>query len=121
MFHAVTGGIRIALHQDMTTDTAPPDVVFWHRQLPPLSAEFVGEHTVEAASRRVPGTIAHRDELWEECYTDLMAETRRRLEQEVARFDGRFAHVLDESIDSRHDNVTNESWLRGRFTYTLLR
>jgi hypothetical protein len=50
-----------------------------------------------------------------------MAETRRRLEQEVTRLEGRFAHVLDESIDSRHDDLTNESWLRGRFTYTLMR
>jgi hypothetical protein len=29
--------------------------------------------------------------------------------------------VLDESIDSRHDAVTNEAWLRGRFTYVLYR
>jgi hypothetical protein len=105
----------------MTTDTARPEVIYWHRQLPPLTAEFLREHSVEATSPRVPGTIAHRDEVWDQCYTELMAETRRRLEQEVTRLDGRFAHVLDESIDSRHDDVTNESWLRGRFTYALMR
>jgi hypothetical protein len=50
-----------------------------------------------------------------------MNETRRRLEQEVTRLEGRFAHVLDESIDSRHDDASGESWLRGRFKYILLR
>jgi hypothetical protein len=96
-------------------------VVYWHRELPPLKAEVLGEHIVEATSRRVPRTIAHRDELWDQCYEDLMGETQRRLEQEVKRLDGHFAHVLDESIDTRHDDVTGENWLHGRFTYTLFR
>ncbi len=43
-------------------------VVYWHRDLPPLDAEVIGEHTLEAASSRVPGTLAHRDELWDRCY-----------------------------------------------------
>lgn len=105
----------------MRRETADPAVIYWHRELPPLKAEVVGEHTVEATSHRVPGTIAHRDELWDQCYTDLMAETKRRLEQEVLRLEGRFAHVLDESIDSKHDDVSGESWLHGRFKYILLR
>lgn len=105
----------------MTSGTTEPKVVYWHRELPPFKAEVLGEHVVEATSRRVPGTIAHRDKLWDWCYSDLMDETRRRLEQEVARLEGRFAHVIDESIDSRHDVVTGENWLHGRFTYTLLR
>jgi hypothetical protein len=50
-----------------------------------------------------------------------MRETRHRLEQEVTRLNGRYAHVLDESIDSRHDDTTGESWLHGRFTYMLMR
>jgi hypothetical protein len=29
--------------------------------------------------------------------------------------------VLDEHVDSRHDDVTGEAWLRGRFTYVLYR
>lgn len=102
------------------TQNAPPAVVYWHRQLPPLSATVLGEHTVEATSSRVPGTISHRDEVWDRCYQELMHEATRRIEQEVARLNGRFAHVLDESIDSRHDYVQGESWLHGRFTYTLL-
>jgi hypothetical protein len=81
----------------------------------------MGEHVVEATSVRVPSTLAHRDELWERCYEDLMARTRIRLEQEVLRLGGNYAHVLDESVDSRHDDVTGESWLHGTFTYMLYR
>jgi hypothetical protein len=45
-----------------------PRIVYWHRELPPLEAELVAEHTVEANSSRVPGTIAHRDELWDQLH-----------------------------------------------------
>ena len=95
--------------------------VFWHRDLPPLAAELLGEHTLEAVSGRVPGTLAHRDEIWDRCYAELMAAAHDRLNQEIARLGGHFAHVLHESIDSRHDNVAGEAWLRGRFTYVLYR
>lgn len=95
--------------------------VFWHRNLPPIDADIVGEYVLEAASERVQGSIAHRDELWDRCYRDLIARTEERFEQEISRLDGDYAHVLDESIDSRHDPVTNEAWLRGRFTYVLYR
>jgi hypothetical protein len=39
----------------------------------------------------------------------------------VARLGGRYAHVLDEHIDSRRDDSSGESWLHGRFTYVLYR
>ena len=40
----------------MTTPTAvEPQVLYWHRELPPLTAEAIGEHILEATSRRVPG------------------------------------------------------------------
>src|SRR5262245_57994198 len=94
-------------------------VVFWHRDLPPATAEPVGEHTLEAASARISGTLAHRDELWDRCREDLMATTRRRLEQEVARLGGDYAHVLSEHIEPRHDDRTGEAWLYGRFTYAV--
>ena len=100
--------------------TADHHIVYWHRELPPLDGDVLGEHVIEATSRHVPHTLAHRDELWNECYRDLMDETNRRIEQEVSRLSGRYAHVLHESIDTRHDDVKGESWLRGRFTYTLL-
>ena len=95
--------------------------VYWHRDLPPLAAEELGEHVVEASSGRVSSTLAHRDELWTHCHADLMARAHGRLEQEVARLGGRYAHVLNESIDPHHDDVTAEAWLQGRFTYMLYR
>jgi hypothetical protein len=106
----------------MTTNAeSAPKIIYWHRDLPPLDAEPIGEHTVEAASARVPGTIAHRDELWMRCEDDLMAQTRQRLVAEIVRLGGRYAHVRSESIDTRHDDATGEAWLHGRFEYTLYR
>jgi hypothetical protein len=96
-------------------------VIYWHRDLPPLDAEAVAAHVVEATSMRVKSCFAHRDELWDRCYDDLMAHVDERLHQELARLGGDYAHVLEESIDSRHDDATGEAWLHGRFSYLLLR
>ena len=104
-----------------TSTTGSTKAVFWHRDLPPLDAEVMSEHTLEAVSGRVPGTLSHRDEIWDRCYEELMARTEARLEQEIARLGGRYAHILHESIDSRHDDRVNEAWLHGRFTYVLYR
>jgi len=95
--------------------------LYWHRALPPLDAEPIGEHTLEATSSRVPGTLGHRDELWDRCYQELMANTEFRLAQEIARLGGHYAHVYDESIDPRRDQATGETWLHGRFSYMLYR
>jgi hypothetical protein len=95
--------------------------IYWHRELPPFDAESMGEHIVEATSEHVPHTLAHRDELWQRCYEDLMAKARIRLEQEIDRLGGDYAHVLDEHVESRYDGVTGESWLHGRFCYMLYR
>jgi hypothetical protein len=100
---------------------ASPRIVYWHRELPPVTAEVIDDHVVEATSGRVPGTLAHRDELWDRCYQELMAAAQARIEQEVARLGGDFAHVHDESIDSRHDDAAAEAWLHGRFDYVLYR
>lgn len=94
-------------------------VVFWHRDLPPLDAAVMGEHTVEAHSDRVPGTLAHRDDLWDACYQQLMANATDRVTTEVARLGGRYAHVHGESIGAKHDDVLGEAWLHGTFTYVL--
>ena len=63
-------------------ETTDRQIVFWHRQLPPVSAEVMGEHGLEVTSVHVPGTIARRDDLWDGCYADLMARatagSRRR-------------------------------------------
>jgi len=95
--------------------------VYWHRDLPPADAEILGEHILEATSHRVQGSLAHRDELWDQCYRGLLENTHERFTQEILRLDGDYAHVLDESIDSRHDPATGEAWLHGRFTYVLYR
>jgi hypothetical protein len=96
-------------------------IIYWHRELPPLDAEVLGEHTVEATSRRVQGTLTHSHDLWDRCYDHLMITTRTRLEQEVIRLGGHYAHVLHEAIDTRRDESTDEAWLHGRFTYVLSR
>ena len=96
-------------------------IVFWHRELPPVDADLVAEHTVEANSSRVPGTLAHRDELWDECYRDLMSNAEKRLVQEVTRLGGHCAHVHDEAIDPKRDDAAGEAWLHGRFSYMLYR
>jgi hypothetical protein len=95
--------------------------IYWHRALPPLDADVVAEHTTEATSARVPDTLAQRGKLWDRSYDDLMAQAGIRLEQELARLEGDYAHVLEESIDTRHDGATGEAWLHGRFTYMLYR
>ena len=96
-------------------------VVYWHRDLPPVAAELMDDHTVEATSGRVAGTISHRDELWQHCYDELMTNVADRLRQEIARLGGDYAHVHDESIDVKHDDAAGEAWLHGRFGYMLYR
>jgi len=48
--------------------------IYWHSEMPPLDAEAMGEQIVEATSGRVPGTLTHRDELWNQCYEKLMTQ-----------------------------------------------
>lgn len=116
---------RPDLARDADAQTAHPgddrESIYWHRQLPPAHAEVMAEHVIEAASSRVRGSLAHRDELWDRCYADLMDSARRRLKQEIVRLGGDYAHVLAESIEGRHDDATGEVWLHGCFTYMLYR
>jgi hypothetical protein len=102
-------------------DSGRSKLIYWHHELAPLDAEAMGEHSLEATSRRVPGTLAHRDELWNECYQDLMAQFRVRLKQEIIRLGGNYAHVLSESVDSKHDPVSGQAWLHGSLGYMLYR
>lgn len=103
----------------ITTTALEPQVVYWHRDLPPLTAEAIGEHTLEATSRRVHGTFSRRDEEWGRCYGDLMTQARTRLVQEVARLGGDYARVGEELISPQHDDAVGEGWLYGRFKYVL--
>lgn len=95
--------------------------IFWHRELPPLTAEPVDEHVIEATSERVPGAIVRDGALWNRCHDTLMARVRERLLQELTRLGGDYAHVVDEHIDSRRDDAASESWLHGRFSYLRYR
>lgn len=104
-----------------THGIAEPKRIYWHRELPPIDAQPMGEHVVEASSTCVPDTIAHRHDLWNRCEGELMESARERLRQEVVRLGGLYAHVLDESIEIRHNGSTGEAWLHGRFTYVLYR
>jgi hypothetical protein len=115
--HHVRRG-RIAMN---VLDDSVSQVIYWHRELPPADAQPMGEHVVEASSPRLPDTIARRDELWNRCEDELMSTVRLRLHQEVERLGGRYAHVLDESIETRHNPGTGEMWLQGRYTYMLYR
>ena len=96
-------------------------IVFWHREMPPIDAEVMAEHTVEANSSRVAGTLAHRDDLWDRCYQELMANAHSRIVNEIARLEGSYAHVISESICAKHDYAGGEAWLHGTFTYVLYR
>ena len=102
-------------------DEARHAAIYWHRALPPLDAEPIGEHALEATSSRVPGTLSHRGDLWDRCHRDLMVNTELRLSQEIARLGGHYAHVYDEVIEPRCDQVAGEAWLHGRFFYMLYR
>jgi hypothetical protein len=111
----------VALQEPVTKSNSTKKFIYWHGELPPFDAEAIGEQRIEASSGRVPGTLAHRDELWNQCYEDLMNRVQTRLRQEVARLGGNYAHVLTESVDSRHNAATGEAWLQGRFIYMLYR
>lgn len=95
--------------------------IFWHRELPPRDAEPIGDHTVEATSARVAGTLQQHDGLWDACYQQLMDRAAVRLQQEMHRLGGDYAHVLTEEIEPRHDDRTGEAWMYGRFDYALYR
>ena len=95
--------------------------IYWHRHLPPLDAEVMGDHVLEATSNKVRDSLACRNELWESCYRNLMDTVEDRLRQEIRRLGGDYAHVTSESIDSRHNDATGEAWLHGRIDYALYR
>ena len=95
--------------------------IYWHRDLPPVDAEMLGEHVLEAHSSRMRASFAYRDEAWESCHRDLMEQTKTRLKQEIDRLGGDCAHIVEESVVSRRDDATGGAWLEGRFTYMLYR
>jgi hypothetical protein len=95
--------------------------IYWHRELPPLEAEMIGEHVLEATSSRILGSLDRHGDLWDRAYHELMENAHTRMKQELDRLGGRYAHVLDECVDSRRNDATGEAWLHGLFTYALYR
>jgi len=94
-------------------------IVYWRRELPPLSEQLEGEHEITATSERVHLSWDERDALWSRCYDHLMANARARIVQEVERLGGSCAHVLEEAITAKQDDVTGEFWLAGTFRYVM--
>ena len=103
------------------SSTPPHKFVYWHLELPPLSADVIGDDTLEATSGRVSANLSHRDDAWERCYADLIERARVRLEQEGRRRGGDCVHVKDELIEPRRNEATGETWLYGRFRYVVYR
>jgi hypothetical protein len=105
----------------MNADVLIPQVVYWHRELPPANAEVLGEGVIEATSSHTVGAVPHGDELWRSHrYSELMTNASMRLEQEVRRRNGHYAHVLSESVATRRNDALGEAWLHGTFAYVLL-
>ena len=72
----------------------------------PFDGEAIGNHVIEQSSRRVPGTLAHRDELWNQRSEDVMDRIRIfRAEEEIARLGDNYSSALAESLNSKHDAV----------------
>ena len=94
-------------------------ILYWRRELPPLSEQIEGEHEVTADSAKVHVSWADRDTLWSRCHDDLMVQARARITQEVVRLGGSCAHIVDETVTARRDEHTGESWLHGRFRFVL--
>ncbi|MBK7077685.1 MAG: hypothetical protein IPH44_35850 [Myxococcales bacterium] len=96
-------------------------VVYWRRDLPPLSEQIEGEHELIATSEHAHVSWAERDALWGRCYRSLTERAEARLAQEVARLGGSCAHVVDEQVASKVDDATGAMWLVGTYRYVLYR
>jgi hypothetical protein len=95
--------------------------IYWHRDLPPLDAELMGEHSVDAVSESVAYRFDERDELWQRCSASLRERLAERLEAEIDRLGGDYVHVLEEDVTPHVDHPTGKYWLIGRVRYTLYR
>lgn len=94
-------------------------IVYWRRDLPPLSEQLEGEHEIVATSDRVHASWGEREASWGRCYASLSAHAEDRIAQEVRRLGGTCAHVLDESVVTRRDDRTDELWLVGTYRFTM--
>ena len=94
--------------------------IYWHRELPPIDAELTGEYVLEATSDRVRGSLAHRGELWDRAYHELMERTETRLKQEIGRL---AATTLTFCVNPSTVGTTMRQVkrLHGLFTHVLYR
>ena len=51
-------------------------VIYWRRDLPPLEAEQIGDHVVEADSRHVKEDLSERGTLWDQRHDDVIGASR---------------------------------------------
>lgn len=100
-------------------DVVEPQLIYWHRDLPPLSEQMEGEHEVTATSERVHFSWADQNTQWKECHEQLMANGAERIRQEVNRLGGSCARVLAEEVTSQRDDATQEFWVAGRFRFLM--
>jgi hypothetical protein len=50
-----------------------------------------------------------------------MTNAGTRIDDEIARLGGTWAHVRGESMTVKHDDAAGEAWMHGTFTYLLYR
>ena len=94
-------------------------IVYWRRELPPLSEQIEGEHEVLATSEQVHASWAERDALWHRCYLSLTTVAERRIADEVRRLGGSSAHVVSEQITTKRDDANDTMWLVGRYRFVM--
>jgi hypothetical protein len=100
-----------------SSPAAPEKRVYWHRHLPPLSAEVEAGHWVEAESSRVSQRFGERHAQWDRFYQDLKLAAEQRIADELDRTGGWCARVADEDVQSKMNDRDGTYWLVGRFTY----
>ncbi|MBK9033657.1 MAG: hypothetical protein IPL61_20730 [Myxococcales bacterium] len=94
-------------------------IVYWRRELPPLSQQIEGEHEALATSEQVHASWADRDALWHRCYLSLAAAAERRIAQEVVRLGGSCAHVVSEQVTTKRDDANETMWLVGLYRFVM--
>jgi hypothetical protein len=94
-------------------------VVYWRRELPPLSEQVEGEHELEAESPHLHYDFGDRQVMWSKCYPLLLERAEERIRQELVRLKGSCAHVVHEQVTAKTDDAASLFWLRGRFLFVM--
>ncbi len=94
-------------------------IIYWRRELPPLSEQIEGEHEVDATSPAMHYDFGARDTLWGRCYPLLLEAAEVRIAQEVERLGGSCAHIVDETVTVKLDDAAATFALRGAFRFIM--